>query len=448
VVFAAVVYLPDVGRGFLKDDFGWIEQGEAAIAHPIRALVPQTPGFYRPLVAFSFAADFLAHRTEPRGYGFSNFVMYLGCIAGIWILCRSLRLSTIAATTAAFTWAVNPHGINMALMWISGRTSLLVTFFAISAAIALAHRRYALLAGALACALGSKEEAVAFPLVLIAWRVLMPMSAATPGDATRSLRDWRLWVAIAAPLVVWVAARSASAAFTFGSAPIFYRLTFSPAIVLRNAAEYLDRSATIAVVVVLLACLTSWTHPVVDARRARMLLGCAIWLALGFAATVWLPVRSSLYAVFPSVGAAIAAGVVVDGLRARTHRAAAPTLGFAGASAALLLAALHVYSLRNDRWVEPARFSDRALRTIAAGTNALRDGSVVVLLDDDNVRASFRGSFGVFAGTAVRLETSRALEAWIEPPPADASLAGLTPPDPVRRRAAFATDNGRVFRTR
>jgi hypothetical protein len=69
-----------------------------------------------------------------------------------------------------------------------------------------------------------------------------------------------------------------------------------------------------------------------------------------------------------------------------------------------------------------------------------------VLLDEDNLYASFRSSFGTFAGNAVRLQTGRALDAWIEPAPADAALAGLTPPDPSLRRAAFATENGRVFR--
>jgi hypothetical protein len=444
IVFVAVVYLPDAGRGFLKDDFGWIEQGRAAAAHPLRALVPQSPGFYRPLVAFTFGGDYAWHGAAPRGYGLTNVALYLGCLAAIFILSRSVTLSPIAAAAAAFTWGVNPHGINMALMWISGRTSLLLTLFALVAAIALVRRWYALLAAALVCALGSKEEAAALPVILLAWRALMP---GREGQSGSWWRDRRVWMAITVPVAVWLIARSASAAFTPGSAPPFYRLTFAPLAVLRNAAEYVDRGATIALVMVLIACATFWARPIVDPKRARMLAACALWFAGGFAATVWLPIRSSLYAVFPSVGAAIATGILVDGLRAGTGRAPAAALRFAAAASALLVAAIHTYSLRNDRWVEPARFSHRALQTIAAGTSSLPDGSVVVLVDEDNLYASFRSSFGTFAGNAVRLQTGRALDAWIEPAPADAALAGLAPPDPSLRRAAFATGNGRVYRT-
>ena len=53
----------------------------------------------------------------------------------------------------------------------------------------------------------------------------------------------------------------------------------------------------------------------------------AVWFAGGCAMTVFLPVRSSLYAVFPSVGAAIVCGSLVESIRshavARQPRAAA-----------------------------------------------------------------------------------------------------------------------------
>src|SRR5437764_11933015 len=84
LLFVAAVYLPDVGRGFVKDDFGWIEAGRAALDAPADALVRTRVGFYRPTVDFSFALDYLAHDIRPRGYGFTNLALYLACIAALW----------------------------------------------------------------------------------------------------------------------------------------------------------------------------------------------------------------------------------------------------------------------------------------------------------------------------------------------------------------------------
>src|SRR4029077_13530166 len=89
LLFAAAVYLPDVGRGFVKDDFGWVGAGRAALHAPSDALVPAAPGFYRPAGAFTFAADYLLHDVRPRGYGFTNLALYLLCIGAISLLGRA-----------------------------------------------------------------------------------------------------------------------------------------------------------------------------------------------------------------------------------------------------------------------------------------------------------------------------------------------------------------------
>src|SRR5256885_13410788 len=141
-LFVAAVYLRDVGRGFVKDDFGWVETGRAALDSPSQALLPKTPGFYRPAVTLTFAADYLLHDGRPRGYGFTNLALYLLCICAIGALGRAMGLPVPASILAAFVWSVNPHGINMALVWISGRTSLCLTLFAVLAATAFVRRTY------------------------------------------------------------------------------------------------------------------------------------------------------------------------------------------------------------------------------------------------------------------------------------------------------------------
>ena len=50
VMFLSAVYLPDLGRGFVKDDFAWIKTSRDAITQPARFILPDAPGFYRPVV--------------------------------------------------------------------------------------------------------------------------------------------------------------------------------------------------------------------------------------------------------------------------------------------------------------------------------------------------------------------------------------------------------------
>jgi hypothetical protein len=127
------------------------------------------------------------HGVEPRGYGFTNFALYVACIAALWWLCRALRLPPPAATLAAIVWAVNPHGINVAVVWISGRTALCLTLCALLAAAAMVRRQYWWTAFWLAGALASKEEALALPAILLIWHGLLVRDPTDNGRRDR----WR-----------------------------------------------------------------------------------------------------------------------------------------------------------------------------------------------------------------------------------------------------------------
>ena len=448
LLFAAAVYLPDIGRGFVKDDFGWVDAGRAALAAPIDALVPGAPGFYRPAVAFTFAIDYLLHDVRPRGYGFTNLALYLLCIGAISRLSRAVGLSAAAATLAAVLWAANPHGINMAVVWLSGRTSLCLTLFAVLAASAIVRRRYVSTSVFLAAALASKEEAIALPVILFAWHRLVARDDTGDGVAPRDA--WRAAAALAAPLGIYAAVRLQTAAFMPWSAPSYYRFSFAPLVVARNALEYADRAASIGAIAIALAAAAYRLSPVVDRARIRLLAACTAWSVGAYALTIFLPIRSSLYAVFPSVGAAIGAAAIVEHMMARaaarpgaSERTAAMRLGVVLGAA--LLAMVPVYRARNARYVEPARLSERVLRTIDADAAAAARG-VIVLQDVDDPMSSFVGAFGTFARDAVRLHSGRDVDVWIEPPPGEWRLAGLRPPHPRAPRTTFAVERGRVFK--
>ena len=442
LMFVAAVFLPDIGRGFVRDDFSWVEAGRDAWTAPATLVHPRTQGFYRPLVTATFALDYAVHGDDPRGYGVTNLYLYAACAAALWVVARRLGLSIEAATLASFVWAINPHGINMALVWISGRTALCVTLAALLAAAAVLRRRYLWTAIWLSAALMSKEEAILLPFVLWFWdRGLAGRASDEPHGRRR-----RLIVALAAPAIGYLIVRTAAGAFTPFSAPPFYQFAFSPILVARNALEYLDRGATASAIAVLLAWAVSRPRIALDDRDRRLLGAAAAWFAAGYALTVFLPIRSSLYAVLPSVGAALAAATLVDRFD-RDARPSAPSWRVAAALASALLLLVPTYRARNTRWVEPARLSARALGAIHAGVSAEPADGVIVLHDETiDPASSFGSAFGTFATNAVRLRTGRRFDVWIEPPPADWRLAGIAPPEDRAVLARFAIHRGAVTR--
>src|SRR5437764_13299015 len=76
-VFVLAVYCPDLGRGFVKDDFTWIRAAKNALAQPLRILVPSELGFYRPLITTSFLLYYRIHRCQPRGYRWTSHGLYV-----------------------------------------------------------------------------------------------------------------------------------------------------------------------------------------------------------------------------------------------------------------------------------------------------------------------------------------------------------------------------------
>lgn len=236
-LFLVAVYFPDAGRGFIKDDFTWIRTARSAIAHPRTLIRQPEAGFYRPVVTLAFAFDYAVHGWKPRGYGWTNLGLCIACALALGALALALGLPRRAALLAAVLWTINPHGINMALLWLSGRTATLLTLFSLLTAVAFLRRRYGAAALLLALALLSKEEAVLLPFILLAWGWIRDRGVRPP---------WTAIVALFAPLAVYLYVRALTPAMTPATAPSFYRFTFDPLLVLRNAGEYLDRSATLA----------------------------------------------------------------------------------------------------------------------------------------------------------------------------------------------------------
>ena len=212
-----VIYLPDVGHGFIKDDFGWIAASRLTTADEVRGLFEHNAGFYRPLVSASFAADYALWRFDPFAYGITNLAVVFVDAVLLFCLVRKLSASREAALVAVAAWSFNFHGVNMALLWISGRTALLLCMFALSVALAVLSGR-TVLAGCLSLlAMLCKEEAVMIPVLFVLVDLLARPHDQPPVRAAWSAlrRSGPLWIALA----IYLGLRAHSGAFGVQDAP-------------------------------------------------------------------------------------------------------------------------------------------------------------------------------------------------------------------------------------
>lgn len=397
-----VIYLPDLGRGFVKDDFNWIAHSRSEQPRDLLWLFARSNGFYRPLVALSFAADDRLFGFRPFGYGLTNLLLLFASMAALASLGRALGLTAGTGVLAAALWALNFHGINMALLWISGRTALCLTLFALLATQAFVQERTIAAVVWYQLALFSKEEAVLLPAILAVWGGVHCRSASSEAprrfDARGALR--RVWPLLM-PLGLYLVLRSRTHAFLPWTAPPFYRPTFDLALLARNFVEYADRGCTLSVAVLLVLCLTLRRLPHPGPREQRWVLLGIVWLVGGYGLTWFVPARSSLYACFPSIGAALASAALACSLWDEISASARRRLLVAGLALPLLL--VPVYRARNAPEVRAADLSTVALTDLRAAATAIPPGTVIVLRDDLRAKATLDDSFGTLVEEAVRL---------------------------------------------
>jgi hypothetical protein len=422
-----LAYGPSVPGGFIKDDFRWVINSRIDGWPSVAAAFTRADDFYRPIVQLSFGITDAIFGINPIPYALTNIALALACAASIHALTLAAGLPSSGALVAAATWAFNFHGINMAVVWLSGRTSLLGTLFATLCALAFARGRP--LAAGLLCfaALLSKEEVIALPAIVSLWAVI---------DKTTLRRTLPLWAALALYLLL----RARSGAVGIDNAPPFYQFTTEVSAIAKNLAEYADRAMTFGALVMLAAIVWLGRRPVLGPRDRRLIVKGAVWLVGGFALTLWLPVRSGLYAVFPSVGLALIAAVVVSAAAAQAPPARAMRLAAAALVLPFLL--LPVYWSRNVRWSELRELSNDTFQAISM--EPLTDGMLVVLEDDLSTRRNFRNAIGTLYPQAAAMHFGNRVALWIEPPSPEAAPNMQRPA--ADRVVTFRLIDGRIQR--
>ena len=395
------IYVPDIGHGLVRDDFGWIRHSRLGHDRTLTDLFQANVGFYRPLVMVSFAIDYAIWGTRPFGYALTNLLMAGANAALIFVLARRLALPASAALVAAAVWALNFHGINVSLLWLSGRTALMVTMFALLAAIQFARRRSAMAAVCSLLAMLCKEEAVVVPALFTAVAFFEEGGARHPVDAFGKAvrRAWPVWLALA----IYFPMRFNSGAFGAASAPAYYTFSLSPSLVLKNLGEYTDRAGTVAAVVALMMAMVGGLRGRLDDAERRALLWAALWIPSALALTLFLPVRSSLYVILPSVGTALVAGAIAS----RATRLAPQR--FTRVAVGLVLVALvcvpTVYRSRNQRMVREASLASQTMAVVNGEAARHTSGGTVAFIDNRSAPTTFEASFGGAIDDAVVVMT-------------------------------------------
>lgn len=440
-----VIYLPALGHGFIKDDFAWIASSQVMSLTALLAPFTEAADFYRPVVGLSFAIDWWLFGFAPLAFGLTNLGLLLLAALAVRNLGRALGMRRETAVVAAALWCLNYHGINTSLLWISGRTSLLVTLFALLAAIAFVGGRRGRAAVWALVAMLSKEDAVLLPFVLLLWSVLEASTSprATIGGRLRVAvrQSWSLF----AVLAFYLAVRTSAGGMTPMSATSAYQFVLAPSSVALNLLAYLDRGGTLSAGVVVLLALAAAAIPRPHADERRWVILGSVWLVVGLTLAILLPARSSLLSIGPSAGAALAGAALITAL---WDRGSAPARSRMGAVGALIVALILVpiHWARNDKWVEWAQLSTHVLNEVAPVADALPPDKVVLIDDQRGARTNLDSAFGTLIEPALLVRTGRARGVWIEPPPVNWQEAGLVRPNATDIAARFALRGEKLVR--
>ena len=394
------IYADGLGHGFVKDDFRWIAAADVSSPRDLQRIFTTNVGFYRPLVTLSFAVDRGIWHLDPRGYAVTNLMLLAADAVLLFALARRLSLSPAVALFAVTVWLFNFHGINMALLWISGRTALLLCLFSLGAALAWTERRRAIAALLTLAAMLCKEEALLLPALLVLIDVYSPdIGVQAPPLKPAIRRAWPLWATAAIYLLV----RAHSGAFGPFDAPPYYQLTAHPRIVTKNATEYLDRGATWAAVSALLMFLVAPRGLSLNDDERRVVRFGVLWFGCMFAITVFVPTRSSLYAVAPSMGSALAAASFAS----RAERANRNRFTLVSAALIAVIALLiPVYRLRNRGLVEPGDLSAQAMSEVQRAARADPQLREMVFVDVAGAPVTLEDAFGGLIPEAIHLFVS------------------------------------------
>lgn len=186
VLLAIAIYAPALDGPFVWDDRLLLDTAQIAELQPLRAYFLQpfwqvtevggapAPGqgaYYRPLAALSLALDRQLHGDNATGFHLLGLCLHGLNAALVLGLARRLGASLLGALLGALLFAWFPR-LTESAAWISGRTDVLATTFALCALVltlgSWRPRRF-LAAGCILLGAFCKEVALAAAIGIVVW---------------------------------------------------------------------------------------------------------------------------------------------------------------------------------------------------------------------------------------------------------------------------------------
>jgi hypothetical protein len=319
IIAQFIIFGTHVGTGFVTDDFNWLESvvhsGKVEYLRSFTA----TTGFFRPLVGLSFAIQYRLHGMNPKAYGLFNMLIHMLNTILVYLLLSQWGKTKPLALPATVLFALNAKATNMAVGWISGRTTLMFSFFVLlSLYLFLKERlnplpyykplKFTLIFTSYMAALLSKETATAVPIFVFLFAVLNSKSTeGLAGLKDRLKKGAVVTIPFMLPLIIYFLLRFNSDAFTPFNSPTYYSYTFAPCVLLKNISEYIIRAGLldlyIAIVIIIIGGLSAFKRkpPVKCIDWSVPALGL-LWFLCFLLPALPLSSRSDLYAYFPQIG--------------------------------------------------------------------------------------------------------------------------------------------------
>jgi tetratricopeptide (TPR) repeat protein len=229
-VIVGICYANSLPNGFILDDYHVVSVNPA-----IRTIAPlqffkkpywgtnRSAGIYRPLTIFSFALEYPLWRQWAGGYRLTNMLLHAINGVLVFVVLRVLLQSATAAGAASAIYLAHPVHTEP-VVGLVGRSELLATLFFLVAWIFFRQRRTTLCSAAFLVSLLSKENAIAFPAVMMLDIFI------SEGSFRKVILQWRRLAAVTGVAVFYLAAR----------------LTVLGDLGVPKSAQYLNGSLTVA----------------------------------------------------------------------------------------------------------------------------------------------------------------------------------------------------------
>lgn len=332
-----IVYTHSLKGDFVWDDISLIKDNPYVHGNHIVDFFTQgmasnteaednTVALYRPLVLVFFSLCHGLWGNDPVGYHVLLVLLHLANVALVYIVIRKLTSeSSIAATLGAATFALHPARVE-SIAWISGVPDPLANIFLLGAMLAyIAFRehpdKWRYLTLSLLCfqfALWSKEVAIMFPLIVVAYDLIYKRKTIWPASI--------LYIVL---LVIYFATRY----FALGSATnsnifsieftriVDFILGYSELLAYpvhipydMQIPEHPMAALLMWISAGAIALLAGYSWVTFNSDRKRALLFSAIWLGVFFWQAILITLSMNGYAprytYVPSVGAAIFAAIL------------------------------------------------------------------------------------------------------------------------------------------